>query len=86
MNRERALRRQLAALMQADPPPLTGRQLLSLRSSISGIEEDFAQYEKAIDLFRHEPPAPGDGRPVRVLMTGVPMVSGAERVLEIVET
>ncbi|MEN6448967.1 MAG: double-cubane-cluster-containing anaerobic reductase [Thermoguttaceae bacterium] len=85
MNRERALRRQLAALMQADPPPLSGRQLLSLRSSISGIEEDFAQYEKAIARYRNASAA-GDGvRPIRVLMTGVPMVTGAERVLDIVE-
>ena len=85
MNRERALRRELAALMQADPPPLTGRQLLSLRSSISGIAEDFAQYEKAIALYGRQPPAPDAARPVRVLMTGVPMATGAERVLEIVE-
>ena len=37
MNRERALRRQLAELMKADQPPLTGRQLLQFKSSISGI-------------------------------------------------
>ena len=37
MNRERALRRELAALMKADRPPLTGRQLLDFKSSISGI-------------------------------------------------
>ena len=40
MNRERALRRELAALMKADAPPLTGRQLLDFKSSISGIPAD----------------------------------------------
>jgi benzoyl-CoA reductase/2-hydroxyglutaryl-CoA dehydratase subunit BcrC/BadD/HgdB len=86
MNRERALRRELAALMQADVPPLTGLQLLALKSSISGIAEDLDQYEKAIALYRGRPVAPQAVAPVRVLMSGVPMVSGAERVLELVES
>jgi benzoyl-CoA reductase/2-hydroxyglutaryl-CoA dehydratase subunit BcrC/BadD/HgdB len=104
MNRERALRRELAALMQSDAPPLTGRQLLDFKSSISGIPADLEQYEKAIALYRakgcQEPlpdkhlsaaevPRPEtvpDTFPrVRVLMTGVPMVHGAERVLETIE-
>ncbi|MGE5294289.1 MAG: 2-hydroxyacyl-CoA dehydratase, partial [Solirubrobacterales bacterium] len=42
MNCERSLRRQLAGLMKADHPPLTGRQLLQYKSSISGICADFA--------------------------------------------
>jgi benzoyl-CoA reductase/2-hydroxyglutaryl-CoA dehydratase subunit BcrC/BadD/HgdB len=86
MNRERKLRRELAALMQADAPPMTGRQLLAFKSSISGIPEDLAQYEKAIDLYRGRTSENGPTRPIRVLMTGVPMVTGAERVLDIVET
>ena len=85
MNRERSLRRDLAALMQADPPPLSGRQLLDFKSSISGIPDDLDQYAKALDQYRVQPPAAKlAGRP-RVLMTGVPLVRGAERVLEIVE-
>ncbi len=52
MNRERALRRELAALMQAEVPPLTGRQLLSLKSSISGIPDDLAQYEEVLRRYR----------------------------------
>jgi len=85
MNRERTLRRELAALMKADTPPLTGRELIEFKSSISGIPADFAQYEEALRLF-----GDGNGRPdlasrVRVLMTGVPIVHGAERVLEIIE-
>jgi len=94
MNRERALRRRLAALMQFDSPPITGRQLLDFKSSISGIPADFAQYEQALELFGKEGGQGNSPRvrrlttgavPVRVLMTGVPMVRGAERVLEIVE-
>ena len=84
MNRERALRRDLAALMQAEVPPLTGRQLLSLKSSISGIADDFAHYEEVLRHYRGRPAAPA-APPLRVLLTGVPTVTGAERVLEIIE-
>jgi benzoyl-CoA reductase/2-hydroxyglutaryl-CoA dehydratase subunit BcrC/BadD/HgdB len=106
MNRERALRRELAGLMAADSPPLTGRQLLDFKSSISGIEEDFRQYERALAVYRGgsslvaEPDGTETGtqkghpagsqfgvpdRPVRVLLTGVPTVHGAERVVELIE-
>ncbi|MCY3023737.1 MAG: double-cubane-cluster-containing anaerobic reductase [Planctomycetota bacterium] len=85
MNRERALRRQLAALMESPSPPLTGRQLLQLKSSISGIPEDFAQYEKALELLRARQPVPELASRVRVLLTGVPTPHGAERVLDIIE-
>ncbi len=101
MNRERALRRQLAALMQSDHPPLTGRQLLQLKSSISGLCTDFAQYVRALELYGAEhagcasqavSPAFAEagvrGTPdkVRVLMTGVPVPHGAERVVDIIES
>ena len=86
MNRERRLRRQLADLMTHDPPPLTGRQLIEFKSIISGIEEDLRQYERAIKMFEgaagSAPPAQGG---IRVLLTGVPLVHGAERVLELIE-
>jgi benzoyl-CoA reductase/2-hydroxyglutaryl-CoA dehydratase subunit BcrC/BadD/HgdB len=36
MNRERDLRRRLAALMRADEPPLTGAELLTLKASSRG--------------------------------------------------
>jgi benzoyl-CoA reductase/2-hydroxyglutaryl-CoA dehydratase subunit BcrC/BadD/HgdB len=85
MNRERALRRELAALMKADKPPLTGRQLLDLKSSISGVCADLAQYEKAIAMFSNGKAASSANGQIRVLMTGVPMAHGAERVLELVE-
>jgi len=85
MNRERALRRELAALMRSDAPPLSGRQLLDFKSSVSGIPADFEQYERAIALYRGKTPECGMASRVRVLMTGVPMVHGAERVLETIE-
>jgi benzoyl-CoA reductase/2-hydroxyglutaryl-CoA dehydratase subunit BcrC/BadD/HgdB len=105
MNRERSLRRRLAALMKSARPPLTGRQLLEYKSSISGIPADLQQYERALELLgsgtgpdsgvgfqpagRPEDPTPRAtddmASRVRVLMTGVPMAHGAERVLELVE-
>jgi len=90
MNRERGLRRQLAALMMRDPPPLTGRQLIEFKSIISGIEADLEQYEHALEIFggadqKPPPTNPQNKPPVRVMLTGVPIVHGAERVLEIIE-
>ena len=84
MNRERTLRRELAGLMRTEAPPLTGRQLLSLKSSISGLPDDFAHYEDVLRYYRGERPLRGPPR-VRVLLTGVPTVTGAERVLDIIE-
>jgi len=85
MNRERALRRELAELMTADRPPLTGRQLIELKSTISGIPADLEQYEKVLAHLRQKCPPDNETPPVRVLMTGVPMAHGSERVLEIIE-
>jgi benzoyl-CoA reductase/2-hydroxyglutaryl-CoA dehydratase subunit BcrC/BadD/HgdB len=90
MNRERALRRDLAALMQAEVPPLTGRQLLALKSSISGLPDDLAHYEEILRHYRGQPAAAAGRAPcthgrLRVLLTGVPTVTGAERVLDIIE-
>ncbi len=90
MNRERALRRELAEMMQAARPPMTGLELLAFKSTISGNPADFEQYEKAIAAFRRKSAGATacDGSSaglVRVLMTGVPMVHGTERVLRIIE-
>ncbi len=85
MNRERRLRRQLAELMKVDTPPLMGRELLDLKSIISGIPSDLEQYQRALEMLPGREPALDVSSRVRVLMTGVPMVHGAERVLEIVE-
>jgi benzoyl-CoA reductase/2-hydroxyglutaryl-CoA dehydratase subunit BcrC/BadD/HgdB len=84
MNRERGLRRQLADLMVQDVPPLTGRQLVEFKSIISGIETDLEQYEKALKFFAEHKRQPRESE-LRVLLTGVPLVHGAERVLELIE-
>ena len=86
MNVERALRRELAGLMKADCPPLTGRQLLEFKSSISGISVDLEQYDEATKLFKSQKTDSSKNSRVRVLMTGVPIVHGAERVLDIIES
>ncbi|OHB59131.1 MAG: hypothetical protein A2173_10670, partial [Planctomycetes bacterium RBG_13_44_8b] len=86
MNRERQLRRGLAALMASDTPPLTGRELLEFKSSISGLDADFEQYAEGILFYKLQKPDVGKNSHVRVLVTGVPMVHGAERVLEIIES
>jgi len=86
MNRERALRRNLAALMKSQSPPLTGRQLLDFKSIISGIENDLDQYAEAIEQLKKQKDSSGTNSAVRVLLTGVPVVHGAERVLDIIES
>jgi benzoyl-CoA reductase/2-hydroxyglutaryl-CoA dehydratase subunit BcrC/BadD/HgdB len=83
MNRERGLRRDLAFLMTSDTPPITGRQLLNYKSIISGIDEDLNQYEAALAQLKNK--AEGHAGRVRVLLTGVPTVHGAERVIDIIE-
>lgn len=86
MNRERSLRRQLAALMQADNPPLTGRQLLDFKSIISCIPADLTQYQRALDQLHQGPEQARSGKPpVRVLLTGVPTAHGAEKVIDLIE-
>lgn len=89
MNRERRLRRELAELMQAAAPPLSGLELLKLKTSLSGVAEDLAHFEKALAYLREKKicleSAQKTAKKVRVLMTGVPVVSGAERVVGIIE-
>ncbi len=85
MNRERRLRRALAAQMKRQPPPLTGRRLLAFQSIISGMPEDMQQYENALRHFEQADGDPALALRPRVLLTGVPVVHGAERVLELIE-
>ncbi len=85
MNRERDLRRRLAALMRARRPPLTGLELLSLKTSIAAMPEACAQYERALRELESVEGPPEAARRVRVLLTGVPVVHGAERVVELIE-
>lgn len=82
MNRERDLRRQLAGMNAGAAPAWSGRQLLAYKSIISGIEEDFLEYERLLDSGqRGGEPAPA----VRVMLTGVPTVHGAEKVVDLIE-
>ena len=85
MNEDRRLKRDLAGLMRNECPPLTGRELLEMRSLIAAIPADLEQYEKALKMLpgrKIDPPA--ESR-VRVLLTGVPLPRGAERVMKIIE-
>jgi benzoyl-CoA reductase/2-hydroxyglutaryl-CoA dehydratase subunit BcrC/BadD/HgdB len=93
-NRYRALRRRLAELMAADRPPLTGRQLLDFKSNIWCMESDMTAYENALpglDLVAQENnkckyTRTGATNPVRVLLTGVPVLHGAQKVVDIIES
>lgn len=81
MERERAARRRLAELMSAAAPALNGRQLLDLRSLAAGNPADLAEYER---LAATLPPRPATAA-VRVLLTGVPVPHGAEKVVDLIE-
>lgn len=85
MNRERDLRRKLACLMAADNPPITGRQLLDFRTIISPVEEVHKQYESILKLLNAKSPKNSTDEKIRVLLTGVPVVRGAERVVDLIE-
>jgi benzoyl-CoA reductase/2-hydroxyglutaryl-CoA dehydratase subunit BcrC/BadD/HgdB len=85
MNRERHLRRRLAALMKTDEPPLTGRELLGMKSIISGIPADLEQYEQALRVLPGRRAVDDYSARTRVLLTGVPTPHGAERVIDIIE-
>jgi benzoyl-CoA reductase/2-hydroxyglutaryl-CoA dehydratase subunit BcrC/BadD/HgdB len=83
MERERTARRRLAELMAGDDPPLTGRQLLELKSLAAAIPCDLAEYDRLAGAL---PAQPGVGRGrVRVLLTGVPVPHGAEKVVDLIE-
>jgi benzoyl-CoA reductase/2-hydroxyglutaryl-CoA dehydratase subunit BcrC/BadD/HgdB len=84
MNRERSYRRRLAALMQAENPPITGRRLVSMRCGICGIKGGFQQYERVLEWVATHNGNDYSQR-ARVLLTGVPTAFGAERVIDIIE-
>ncbi|MEI6809347.1 MAG: double-cubane-cluster-containing anaerobic reductase [bacterium] len=85
MNHERRLRRELAGLMKSDSPPLSGCELLTMKSIIACIPADLAQYEKALRVLPGRKLRPDAASRVRVLLTGVPMPHGAERVMQLIE-
>jgi benzoyl-CoA reductase/2-hydroxyglutaryl-CoA dehydratase subunit BcrC/BadD/HgdB len=81
MNRERELRLRLAGLMADDQPRLDGRQLLELKSLVAGDPADLAEYAR---LLAELPARPATDA-VRVLLTGVPVPHGAEKVVDLIE-
>ncbi len=85
MNRERDLRRRLARLMAAERPLLSGRQILDLKSLISCVPCDLRAYEQILEECSGREAPPGAARRPRVLLTGVPHVHGAERVVDLIE-
>jgi benzoyl-CoA reductase/2-hydroxyglutaryl-CoA dehydratase subunit BcrC/BadD/HgdB len=86
MNRERRLRRALAEMLFAERPLLSGRELLDLKSLIACLPDDLSAYENILSALPARPAAdcPTPGR-VRVLLTGVPIPHGAERVMDLLE-
>lgn len=85
MNKERAARRNLASLMKAESSPLTGSELLDMKSLIPCIAADLQQYEKALTMLAGRKLNPPAESRVRVLITGVPQPHGAERIMHIIE-
>jgi benzoyl-CoA reductase/2-hydroxyglutaryl-CoA dehydratase subunit BcrC/BadD/HgdB len=74
--------------MKSNRPPLTGRRLLDCKSSIWAMPEAMEQYRFALDALRQETSKESPAIPssnVRVMMTGVPIAHGAERVIDVVE-
>lgn len=84
MNTERMLRRQLAQMNQRKQPRWTGRQLLDFKSIISGIQADFEEYRRLLEIGEQDAACTNQQK-VRVLLTGVPTVHGAEKVVDIIE-
>ncbi|MBI4880567.1 MAG: 2-hydroxyacyl-CoA dehydratase [Planctomycetes bacterium] len=85
MNRERDLRRRLARLLAAERPLLSGRQILDLKSLISCVPCDLLAYEQILQECSGRQAPQGAARRPRVLLTGVPHVHGAERVVDLIE-
>jgi benzoyl-CoA reductase/2-hydroxyglutaryl-CoA dehydratase subunit BcrC/BadD/HgdB len=85
MNRERQSRMALADLLKQECPPISGRQLLELKSLISGNPEDLAEYDRLLALLKDARGPAELAKRTRVLLTGVPMPHGAERVIDLIE-
>lgn len=84
MNRERGLRRKLAGMNAGAEPVWSGRQLLDFKSIISGIEADLQEYQRLAETGNCSAGCQTNST-VRVLLTGVPTVHGAEKVVDLVE-
>ncbi len=85
MNYERSLRMKLAELMTRSAPPISGRELLGYNSIISPLPWAIERYEIALNKYRVATECSGIKDRKRVLITGVPLVHGAERVIDLIE-
>ncbi len=91
MNRERGARKALMDLGKIDPAPLSGSQMLEIlfkigfmadkEKGISLMEEVVAQAKNG--AFRSDAAAVGNGK--RILLTGVPVGLGSDKVVKIIE-
>jgi len=85
-NHYRRLRRRLADFLALPRPPITGRELLNMNSSIWCAPGDIAQYQKTIQLLSAAAPREDLAGRVRVMLTGVPILRGAEKVVDVIES
>jgi len=87
MNRERELLRRLHDFSRTDPAYVTGRELLHVRPMLGGVPEELERLEAAYRSLaerkaRGEAPLPGSAR---ILLTGVPMPAGMDKIIDIIE-
>ncbi len=91
LNEERKMMQELSSLMQADPVPMSGMDMLKLMWGRNFVfdRSDFAQQLNGIIADLKESVAAGEGAfpkgAKRILVTGVPTGVGAEKVLKIIE-
>jgi len=71
--------------MKQEAPPITGRELLEAKSIVSCIPDDIERYRSFLAANANAEAPAGRRERVRVLLTGVPVVHGAERVVELIE-
>ena len=91
LNKERKMMQELAALMQADPVPMSGQDMLKLMWGRNFVfdRSDFAEQLGGIIEDLESSVKAGQGvfpkGAKRILLTGVPTGVGSEKVLKIIE-
>lgn len=87
INREKRAIKAMFDLNQADPPPLTGMEMLTAswsRSFSSDKGEMIANLNSLVDEVKTQP-VNGKARAARVLLTGCPVGLGIEKVIRLTE-
>ena len=88
MNTERRLRQEVYAYGSYHPPYIKGTEASLLSGRIAGMPSEERAYQKllaALQQRRENKEPVADAQAPRVLVTGVPMVTGAGKLLEIIE-